>query len=419
MIIHELRKTNSSIDKKHILRTQASDSDKIMFRMTYERQFTYHCRWRYINMDTVKPFTTEDQYLLLRLSQREITGNEAIDAVTEHCAKHGDLVKLMCNKDLDCGVSVKTLLDVFGKNFLTVHSVQLATEVPIAKVSLPIHGEIKYNGTRVTALVTEDGVKLLTRNGHEFDFPALQNVLSYCIEPIMLDGELAFGDSQNSDHTVSSGIVNSAIKGTPIANTRARGLRYTIFDAMPLEEYYTESCDMQFSERRQLVEETVEYLHDIAGTEDELKLVNVSHLYTFNSHAEIDAKFKELLLTGYEGLILKRADHTYKYKRTKDWIKVKAIRSADLLCSGYTEGQGKYEGAIGTLVCEGVIGDIAKSVKVKVNVGSGLSDADRFSDPAKFIGETIEVLYNDIIQDKSTGEWSLFLPRYKMIRIDK
>ena len=57
---------------------------------------------------------------------------------------------------------------------------------------------------------------------------------------------------------------------------------------------------------------------------------------------------------------------------------------------------------------------------IKGNVGSGFSDDQRrmFFDK-KYIGEIMEILYNQLITDKNTKQYSLFLPRFVDIRFDK
>ena len=56
---------------------------------------------------------------------------------------------------------------------------------------------------------------------------------------------------------------------------------------------------------------------------------------------------------------------------------------------------------------------------IKVKTGSGLSEADRKKDPNEYIGKIIELEYNEITEDKSTGQKSLFLPIFVDVRTDK
>jgi len=130
---------------------------------------------------------------------------------------------------------------------------------------------------------------------------------------------------------------------------------------------------------------------------------------------EVNAKYRDLLSRGYEGLIVRYLGDQYTWdtssKRSGLMIKKKATNEIELTCVGTTEGTGKYEGMIGALICHGYIDD--KWVQVKL--GSGLSDHDREQPPEFYIGLTVEVLYNDVVRAKDATHYSLFLPRFKRI----
>ena len=115
---------------------------------------------------------------------------------------------------------------------------------------------------------------------------------------------------------------------------------------------------------------------------------------------------KKARAEGYEGGMLKHADHLYQEgKRGNDIIKLKPRPTADLLCVGVTEGEGKYEGMIGSLV-------LRDSKNRDVNVGSGLDDFDRSRKPEYFIGKVIEIEYEQILDTYQQ-------PVFKYIRLDK
>jgi ATP-dependent DNA ligase len=92
--------------------------------------------------------------------------------------------------------------------------------------------------------------------------------------------------------------------------------------------------------------------------------------------------------------------------------KMKQIEDADLIVVGWEEGTGKNIGKLGALVCETAEG------KVKVNVGTGFSDEERLITD-DYVGKVITVQYNQLITDKKTGDYSLFLPRFIEVRNDK
>lgn len=94
---------------------------------------------------------------------------------------------------------------------------------------------------------------------------------------------------------------------------------------------------------------------------------------------------------GYEGFYVKQEEHDYvPGKRVRNAIKVKKRKTADLLCVNFTEGKGKYVGMIGSLVLRDSQGRV-------VEVGSGLTDADRSLNPAEFVDKVVEIGYEQIL----------------------
>lgn len=432
-ILHQLRSTNSTIEKQHTLRSKANSTDLRIFKAAYDPFKMYGLKFNYIDWSTVGYNNIDEMFNLLnKLANREITGNDARSDVGEFSHHFGDLIKLICNKDLDCGVSATTLNKVFGKNFVPQFKCQLATSVDFDKIPLPITGSVKFNGTRVLCFIEDQGVTFRTRNGHTFEFPELADMLHkmrkhyHC--DFVLDGELVFGDSSKSDHTKVSGMVNSAIKGTPIYQSAALRnsndyLRFYAFDLIPLVDFNNQAPTKTYYERNNNILHVINNLYsefDRTGIALYGKpldyFIRKAEVREYNTVEDIKKHFDELLEQGFEGLILKRWEHLYSYKRSKDWIKLKDEKTVDLEVTTWEEGQGKYEGGIGALVCAGT----CEGKKVEVKVGSGLSDKDRLhSEPASWVGDIIEVKYNTVIQDTKTGQWSLFLPRYIKTRLDK
>ncbi len=406
-LITRLRKTNSIIEKEHILKS-ADDIDKRVFKAAYNQDVSYGLHYDYVE-PTVGFASLEMFDILYGLASRQLTGNKARDVVNKFAKENGSLIQLICNKDLDCGVSVATLERAFGKGFVPKFKVQLAEEANLDKVHFPVIGQIKYNGVRITALVSKHGVELKTRNGKLVPFPRLQIVLEELVKlnnglEFMLDGELVVGDSSNVNHTSISGTVNSAIRGTPITGA---GINYVVFDAMHLSQFYAQDCPEPFLKRRTLAMSLVDSLDDVA--------IKNADTWFCESREQVEEVFKDCVSLGFEGLILKPFNHLYKFKRTKDWLKMKTWKSVDLECVGYQEGTGKYEGMIGSLTCVGV----AEGQAIEVEVASGLTDAYRAASPTSYIGKTIEVFYNEVIENKRRDGYTLFLPVFEKVRFDK
>jgi DNA ligase-1 len=118
----------------------------------------------------------------------------------------------------------------------------------------------------------------------------------------------------------------------------------------------------------------------------------------------IDRNFHKALDAGYEGLVLKSASHLYKPSRSKDWLKVKAVRGIELQIISVFEGEGKWQGMAGGCIC------LYKDQEVRASSGR-LTDTDKtyvWENQDKYIGQNIEVLYHE---ETPTG--SLRHPRMK------
>jgi ATP-dependent DNA ligase len=124
--------------------------------------------------------------------------------------------------------------------------------------------------------------------------------------------------------------------------------------------------------------------------------------------------FEQLLADGQEGIILKTKEGIWENKRSKGLIKFKGELECDLRVVDWEEGTGKNVGRLGALVLESDCGG------VRVNVGTGFSDADRLSITAgNSVGRIVAVKYNARITDKTSSVASLFLPVFVEFRSDK
>lgn len=407
-IVNRLRAFSSILDKQKILQNEVTENEKLMFKLAYDPYKRYRLHFTHIDMNNLGNFTIELHEILHNLSTGKLTGNTARLTVEEFAKENGDLIKLICNKDLACGVSVTTLNKVFGKTFINKFNIQLAKEEDIDKINFPINAQLKYNGSRVITILNKGKITFKSRGGHEFSFPELEfSLLSIPYigsKEIVLDGELTFGDSKNEDHTKISGLINSSIKtGSRLPNNK--DIQYHIFDTLSLAEFEQEKCSKEYHLRMQDLWKIVPDKHN------QLKIAKT---YLAENKEDLMNIYNDLLQQGYEGLILKTLTHKYTYRKNKTWIKMKATETIDLLCNDYTEGEGRFEGMIGALVCTGFIGN----KRIVTKVGSGLTDELRSMDPQYFIGKYIEIAYNKIIENKE-GEYSLFLPRYVTTREDK
>ena len=251
------------------------------------------------------------------------------------------------------------------------------------------YGSTKYDGHYVQIQKRGDTVKFFTSGGKEFHLEKLSKdiVLRHKGFDYTVEAEYLYDCLGKKGDRVHSA------KLTTYRTQFAKGITvlgsqkdiFIVFDIIELSFQGAEvfGHDAAFAERivsmeTLFVSNPVLCIHPVEYRTDTLE------------------SFKKLVLEtvkkGWEGLFIKHADHVYKPgKRVNDAIKLKIRPTTELLCIGVEPGKGKYEGMIGSLVLED------EDRNLQVSVGSGLTDADRALDPAIYIGEDIEIEYEQIL----------------------
>jgi len=118
--------------------------------------------------------------------------------------------------------------------------------------------------------------------------------------------------------------------------------------------------------------------------------------------------FQEILAQGGEGVVVKNLRGL-----EEDFVKVKRVKSWDVVITGFTEGKGKYQGVIGA-IRYGVFRD---GKLVEVGKASGMTDAERAmfaANPDMFIGKVIELKGQEI-----GSEGRIRFPAFQRFRDDK
>lgn len=224
-----------------------------------------------------------------------------------------------------------------------------------------------YQGQDVTGwLVSEkldgvraywDGKKLISRQGNVFHAPKW---FTQSLPSFELDGELWFGRNQ-FENTVS--IVRQSEP-----DSRWRQITYWVFD-LP-----TESGGL---------------LQRLAKLENYLQNHSIDHVkvvphFVFDKTHSLQDTLNRIVEKGGEGLVLREPNVAYQSGRTPYALKLKPKYDAECRVTGYSEGQGKYQGLVGALHC---INDQGQELKL----GSGLTDQQRRQPPA--IGALVSYQY--------------------------
>jgi bifunctional non-homologous end joining protein LigD len=199
----------------------------------------------------------------------------------------------------------------------------LAPEVPAGDGWLH---EVKWDGYRAIARLAGGEATLTSRRGNDLTerFASVARALARSVRTpdCVLDGEVCALDGQGR----SSFSVMQQGSGP---------LVYYAFDVLEVDG--DPLLDLPLEERRSRLED----LLDLRGG-----TVRLSEAFE-DGHALYEAAREQ----GLEGLIAKKAGSRYQPgRRTRDWLKVKTHGRQEFVIAGYTKGQGRRSGRLGSLV---------------------------------------------------------------------
>lgn len=352
--------------------------------------------------------TSDFWKLALSLQHRCLTGNAAKDSIEETMNKAtmdewNYWYRRILLKDLKCGVSEKTI-NKMGKD--------IGFEIPRFHCMLASNGEnnkhmkgdclieYKYDGVRAITIVNNGKATIYSRNGKVYsNFPHIEEALSQPeFEGMVFDGEIM------SDNFTS---LMKQVHRKEGAQTQDAYL--ALFDMISLEEFNAGvSIDGCYDRKLNMEDSLFGLLPDCIRLVD-YEFINLEQEY--DVFMQIN---KEAIENGYEGIMVKPVDGLYECKRSNAWFKIKPFIEVTLSVESIEEGQGKFEGTTGALVCEGH----DEGVDIKVNVGGGLTDKIRDSiwkNQDAVLGQLVEVRADSISQNQD-GTYSLRFPRFKTFR---
>ena len=330
--------------------------------------------------------------VLKRLSRRELTGDEArmtlAMSLSHYSEEEKEIFRRILRKDLRCGLGPKTVLSIWPQLFTTFDVMRAEKFDRLRRGDHFI--EPKIDGLRCLAIVRGQLVLLLSRNGLEFT--SAEHLKPQILELVrgqgdcVLDGELTSGNFNESSSAIRRG------------GAQGEYINYSIFDFLHMEEW--KNPVERYSTRRYRLEQLN------FGESTNLLLVPS---YRVNSEEEVLKMYGFFLDKGYEGGMVKRLDGLYRKRKHRDWMKLKEIKEVDLVVESLVQGEGKYHGMLGALIC--------KFNGKRVSIGAGMSDEERelwWKNPNLILRKVIEVHYHQV-----TPDGSLRHPRLHAVRWDK
>ena len=220
--------------------------------------------------------------------------------------------------------------------------------------------EVKWDGIRTILFSDHGHVELRGRNGTDFTarYPEVRDLgRALGARRIVLDGEVVAFDEdgrpsferlQSRMHLASDSAVRRRMRDIPAT--------YVIFDLLYLDGHTT--MGLPYEERRKLLDEL-----DLNGP-----AWRTPTYHRGEGKALLDAT-KDL---GIEGIVAKKLDGPYTPgARASHWIKVKNVRTQDVVIGGWTQGEGGRSASLGSLAVGVMEGE---ELRYAGKVGTGFTE---------------------------------------------
>jgi bifunctional non-homologous end joining protein LigD len=272
--------------------------------------------------------------------------------------------------------------------------------------------EIKWDGFRALAYKNKK-VEIFSRNELSFNqrFPQIVNELQQLhTEDCILDGEIIVVDDKGESHFQLIQNYQKTHEGTPY---------YYVFDI--LRNKGEDLIDLPLVERKQILQ----------------KLIGASKTHIrYSDHIEGKGVsfFKEAAKQKLEGIIAKRADSSYQFRRSRDWLKIKASLRQEVVIGGYTQpkgsrshlgallvglyedGQLKYAGHVGGGFTEKLLKDVDGMLKKLRSTTCPFSEIPKANSPVTWVKPK---LVCEVSFSEWTNDGQMRHPVFKGMRIDK
>jgi DNA ligase-1 len=363
----------------------------------------------------LRPITIHhDLFALLDdLTERRITGHDALDATNDFINRNNEYKEMLYNiidKNLKTRTDVSSINDVWDK-LIPTFPVALAQKYK-KKVNFQKDrwfSSRKLDGCRCITIVEDGEIHFYSREGNEFFTlenlkPVIQKIIKIKkIDNFVLDGEICIVDEYGLENFKS---IVSEIKRK---DHTIENPKYLLFDMLTVEEFYSKTSKDILSVRLITLD------NNFKGMDDHIEIIEQ---ILVESAEHLDKLLEEACAKGWEGRII-RKDCLYEGKRSNNMQKVKNFLDAEYVVVSVETGpiriispKTKLEIEIVTMT-----NVIIYHKGNPVSVGSGFQIPERqryYSNPNLIIGKEITVQYFGECEDRN-GKKSLRFPTCKAV----
>jgi bifunctional non-homologous end joining protein LigD len=228
--------------------------------------------------------------------------------------------------------------------------------------------EMKWDGVRTIAVVSDGTLRLFSRNGVDVTatYPELAGLPALLGTDAVLDGEVVALNKRGRPDFGRLQLRMKLTRAPEVAAARAlTPVQFLIFDVLEAK------LD---GRTRSLVKEPYltrrEILARLLANAPAAGPIQVPPAFD----GDLDAAFDSSRELGLEGVMAKRRDSTYlPGKRSPSWVKVKHHRTQEVVIGGWRPGKGRRANGVGSLLL-GVPG--TDGLHYVGRVGSGFGDRD-------------------------------------------
>lgn len=227
--------------------------------------------------------------------------------------------------------------------------------------------EIKWDGYRLAIHIEPNGVRILTRGGHDWThrFPAIAAAAKDLgVGTAILDGEAVVLNAQGRS---DFGALQRSLGGRGGKRASTESVLFA-FDLLYFDGH--DLTKTELSVRRHLLTDLLDGAVGAIQLSEEVQ----------GDGAELLDNARSL---GLEGIIAKHRDSPYRAGRTGDWLKIKCVQSESFMIVGY-EQSASARGGIGSLLLAARRGHDWIYVGA---VGTGFKEKD-----AAYLKKTLDML---------------------------
>ena len=299
---------------------------------------------------------------------------------------------------------------------------QLATLVnAIPKGDEWLH-EIKFDGYRILCRIDNGQVSFLTREAQDWTnrFQTLANPARKLeVHYAFLDGEVVALDA--------NGVTNFQLLQNSLKQDTSSNLVYYVFDLLHLDG--RDLTTTPLIERKELLKGLLPRNRDSKSA--------ASLRYSDHWTGKGEALFDKACAMGLEGIIAKKKNESYRSGRSKDWLKIKCVKSQEFVIGGFTDPAGsranlgalllgvyddggdlRYAGRVGTGFNAATLADLRARLDKIERKSTPFSNPPRGAD-ARGVHWVKPDLVGEVVFTGWTSDNLLRHPSFKGLREDK